>query len=262
MLRVLLALQLLPVASDCPNRVPAKDVISRFSDLINAEYVGQQQAIDIVKQRLDLYLEGERSDCSDWAMHLTGPGGSGKTFLAELVARSLFEEWAWKHPAPQLASSYAELVLSYTSTEQVRVPMPHQCGVTSLDMDAGDVEDVREWEYRVAEGLRESPAAVIIVNDIGRLQDANAVKEFGKLVCPAEGFPRFRHDPHGPFAAEAAEDGSGALFILSSDLTGLSLPSDECSEFAVESANVKQMASDFWTRKRLATPSWWHRVEP
>ena len=52
-----------------------------------------------------------RSTCRDWVLHFSGPSGSGKSFLAEIVASAAFDTWVEEpYPAAEygLAGSRSE----------------------------------------------------------------------------------------------------------------------------------------------------------
>ena len=78
----------------CPNAVSPYEVKRRFETLAARDYVGQQQAWHYVSSVLESYAGlAPRATCADWTLHFTGPSGSGKSFLAELIADAALEPW-------------------------------------------------------------------------------------------------------------------------------------------------------------------------
>lgn len=236
--------------SRCHNAVPRDQVKRRFESLASREYVGQQQAWNNVRVALESYTGlSPRATCGDWVLHFTGPSGSGKSFLAEIIANSAFYPWeleAYSFAQLGIASAACLAVgaLSWalgpvgmgvgctagavganavwnnaqiSSTFQVPQPFPSQCGVLQYKFSrSSGVDDVRLWEYRVAQELLRDPAAVIIVDDVGRLRDVTAFEHFGRLLCGVGGnsIPEFRKGPGDSVLVPASQ----ALFVLTSDL--------------------------------------------
>ena len=245
-----LSSQILP---GCPNAVLLGDVKRRFDSLAQRDYVGQQQAWHYVSGVLDSYTgTAPRATCSDWTLHLSGPSGSGKSFLAEVIANSAFEPWAIEHyDAAQYGSSATGAAVgaaagvwfggplgatvgaavggltgraAYSVTQSLGIgfraprPFPSQCGVRQHKFSRGTrVAEVRQWEYQIAAELQTDPTAIIVVDDVGRLHDAEAFEHFGRLLCGMGGnsIPEFRTGPGDDAALVPAGD---ALFILTSDL--------------------------------------------
>lgn len=78
----------------CPNGASLADVKRQFEQLAARDFVGQQQAWHYVSSVMESYTGlAPRATCADWTLHFTGPSGSGKSFLAELIASSAFEPW-------------------------------------------------------------------------------------------------------------------------------------------------------------------------
>ena len=236
----------------CTNGVPREEVKRRFESLASRDYVGQQQAWNYVRIALESYTGlAARATCSDWVLHFTGPSGSGKSFLAEMVADAAFDTWEEEpYTLAQLglastgclavgALSWAlgpivmgmgcaagavggnALLTAAQSTLgssfRAPKPFPSQCGVLQHKFSrSSGADEVRVWEYRVAQMLLRDPAAVIVVDDIGRLKDAEAFEHFGKLLCGAGGnsIPEFRTGPGDAMLVPASQ----ALFVLTSDL--------------------------------------------
>ena len=70
----------------CRNAVRREEVKERFEERARREFVGQQQAWNFVRDVLESYSGiAPRSTCRDWVLHFSGPSGSGKSFLAEIV---------------------------------------------------------------------------------------------------------------------------------------------------------------------------------
>lgn len=78
----------------CPNAAEPNTVKQSFERLAMRDYVGQQQAWHHVSAILEAYVGlAPRTTCADWTLHFTGPSGSGKSFLAELIADAALEPW-------------------------------------------------------------------------------------------------------------------------------------------------------------------------
>mmetsp|Transcript_42437 Transcript_42437/g.95909 ORF Transcript_42437/g.95909 Transcript_42437/m.95909 type:complete len:196 (+) Transcript_42437:540-1127(+) len=110
-------------------------------------------------------------------------------------------------------------VAQSTMQSSFRAPhaFPSQCGVSQHKFSrSSNVEEVRLWEYRVGQELLREPAAVIVLDDIGRLKDVEAFEHLGRLLCGVGGnsVPEFRTGPGDGLLVPASQ----ALFILTSDL--------------------------------------------
>ena len=96
----------------CRNAVRREEVKERFEERARREFVGQQQAWNFVRDVLESYSGiAPRSTCRDWVLHFSGPSGSGKSFLAEIVASAAFDTWVEEpYPAAEygLAGSRSE----------------------------------------------------------------------------------------------------------------------------------------------------------
>ena len=286
----------------CPNGVWADYVKDNFESLAQRDYVGQQQSWHYVSGVLEAYAGGApRATCADWTLHFTGPSGSGKSFLAELIANSAFEPWeeeaytlaqygvpsgggalggalGWMVAGPvgapvgaAVGSKVASKAwrtavdISGTLSRGFRAPrpFPSQCGVLQHKFSRGSTSaEVRAWEYRVAAELKNDPASVIIVDDIGRLKDAEAFEHFGQLLCGFGGnsIPEFRTGPGDDATLVPASE---ALFILTSDLElDESEVSVSCERDAWEPMldAVRQQSTRFWLDRQLMQPDWWEQI--
>eukprot|EP00326_Haptolina_ericina_P017777 CAMPEP_0181185492 /NCGR_PEP_ID=MMETSP1096-20121128/9534_1 /TAXON_ID=156174 ORGANISM="Chrysochromulina ericina, Strain CCMP281" /NCGR_SAMPLE_ID=MMETSP1096 /ASSEMBLY_ACC=CAM_ASM_000453 /LENGTH=245 /DNA_ID=CAMNT_0023274335 /DNA_START=121 /DNA_END=858 /DNA_ORIENTATION=+ len=217
----------------CSNGAPKDEIKRRFERAAARDYVGQQQSWNFVRDALESYTGlKSRATCRDWVLHFTGPSGSGKSFLAEIISNAAFDTWG------EEAYSFAQLGLASTScflvgalgwalgpvgmgagctagaigahtawsvaqsTMQSSFRAPHafpsQCGVSQHKFSrSSNVEEVRLWEYRVGQELLREPAAVIVLDDIGRLKDVEAFEHLGRLLCGVGGnsVPEFRTGP-------------------------------------------------------------------
>jgi hypothetical protein len=286
----------------CPNAVPAVDVKRRFETLAARDYVGQQQAWNYVSGALERYSGlAPRATCADWTVHFSGPSGSGKSFLAEIVANAAFQEWEEEpYPLAEIgaaaggamacgSAAYAiggllggplgagaagaacalgvhkawgalsELSSSMQRTFRATRPYPAQCGVINHKFSRkSTVEEVRTWEYRVAKSLLLDPRTIVVVDDIGRLKDAEAFEHFGNLLCGAGGssIPEFRTGPGDTEVVPA----SGALFLLTSDLemdAEFNELSEQLGSFDQMLDAVREQSSRFWAGRQLHMPDWW-----
>lgn len=122
-------------------------------------------------------------------------------------------------------------------------------------------EEVAQWEYRVAKELQREPASIIVVDDVGRLRDADAFEHFGKLLCGVGGnsVPEFRTGPGDAPRVVASE----ALFVLTSDLeldpaeTSIAC---EVDQWEVMLDAVRAQSSRFWSERSLPVPDWWEQI--
>jgi len=238
----------------CKNAAPGGEVRREFEARARRDYVGQEQAWDFVRTALESYVGlAPRTTCADWVLHFTGPSGSGKSFLAEIIASAAFEEWEdetypqaqlglgvascttlgalglWLGPLGGAVGCAAGTALAYTASNAAplvfpslntfRSPklFPTQCGVLQHKFGRGSgVAEVEAFEYAAAQVLLRDPAAVIVLDDIGRLSDSAAYEHLGKLLCGVGGnaVPEFRTNKEAPELIPA----SRALFVLTSDL--------------------------------------------
>ena len=169
----------------CRNAISREDVKPRFEERARREYVGQQQAWNFVRDVLESYSGiAPRTTCRDWVLHFSGPSGSGKSFLAEIIASAAFDTWeeeaypraeyglagtacatlgatgGWFGPLGWAGAGVgcaAGLAFSSLAREVAhsyfRAPKlyPRQCGVRlhKFARNAG-LAEVEEWEFRVA----------------------------------------------------------------------------------------------------------------
>ena len=286
----------------CVNAVAPDAVLRAFEAQAAAQYVGQQQSWHYVSAALESYTgAAPRATCADWTLHFSGPSGSGKSFLAELIGSAAFDPWGeesydvaqygvassggalggtlgWMVGGPvglglgsfagglgaqkvwQAAFKHSE-----TLRQGFRVPrpFPSQCGVLQHKFARGSsVAEVRAWEYRVAQELLRDPASVIVVDDIGRLRDAEAFEHFGRLLCGVGGnsIPEFRTGPEPDAALVPAGE---ALFVLTSDLEieeGEVSVSCETDAWEPMLDAVRAQSARFWLERHLPTPDWWEQI--
>ena len=295
----MIALSLLHVAS-CRNAAKRSEVKRRFEERARREYVGQQQAWNFVGHAIDGYAgDAPRGTCADWVLHFSGPSGSGKSFLAEIIANAAFDTWeeepyveqaldggalascgalfgakallgplGWGAAAAGCLGTYALASNSYTREmmhSYYKAPKlyPQQCGVRLHKFSRGaGVREVEEWEFRVAQELQRDPGAIIVVDDVGRLSDAAAFERFGQLLCGDGGnaIPEFRTG-RGDAAQRIAA--GGALFVLTSDLElDPSEPQLTCEvrSFELMLEAVRQQSRAFWRERNITTPDWWEQM--
>ena len=285
----------------CPNTGEPLAVKQNFERLAARDYVGQQQAWHHVSAVLEAYTGlAPRATCADWTLHFTGPSGSGKSFLAELIADAALEPWeeeayslsqlgvatgggalggavGWAIGGP-LTAGFGSSVGAYgarkawqtalalspamSSTFRTPRPFPSQCGVLQHKFARGSTRaEVAQWEYRVARELLREPGSVIVVDDVGRLRDAEAFEHFGQLLCGVGGnsVPEFRVGPGDSQRVAASE----ALFVLTSDLElDPSEVSISCEVDAWEQMldAVRGQSSRFWAERGLHMPDWWEQI--
>jgi hypothetical protein len=295
-------LALLPLArARCPNAVEPLEVKRAFERLAARDFVGQQQSWAYVSPILESYTGlAPRATCADWTLHFTGPSGSGKSFLAELIANAAFQPWeeepysmaqmgitggggaaggtlGWFLGGPvgvalgSSAGAYGakrawEAALDYVpslgSTFRAPKPFPSQCGVVQHKFSRGStVEEVAQWEYRVAAELQRDPTSVIVVDDVGRLKDAEAFEHFGRLLCGVGGnsVPEFRTGPTDPTLVAANQ----ALFVLTSDLEVDPMETQiSCEIDAWEGMldAVRRQSMRFWSDRNMHVPDWWQQM--
>jgi|EP00900_Chrysochromulina_parva_P026861 hypothetical protein len=283
----------------CHNAVSREAVLRTFEAQVAAHYVGQQQTWHYVSAALESYTGGApRATCSDWTVHFTGPSGSGKTFLAELIGNAAFEPWGeeaydiaqygvasgggalgaalgWMVGGPLgvglgatagglAAQKVMQAAMSSESLGfRVPHPFPSQCGVLQHKFSRGSsLAEVRQWEYRVAQELRRDPTSIIVVDDIGRLRDAQAFEHFGTLLCGVGGnsIPEFRAGPEPDAPLVPAGE---ALFVLTSDLeldeTEISV-SCETDAWEPMLDAVRAQSGRFWQVMQLPAPDWWQQI--
>ena len=285
----------------CPNVADPTSVKLNFERLAAQSYVGQQQAWNYVSAVLEAYVGlAPRATCADWTLHFTGPSGSGKSFLAELIADAALEPWDEEaYSLTQLGVGatggalggafgfavggpitaglgsavgafttrrawQAALAVSPTlsSTFRAPTPFPSQCGVLQHKFARGSsAEEVAQWEYRVARELLREPTSVFVVDDIGRLRDAAAFEHFGRLVCGVGGNTVPEfRTGPGDSPRVAASD---ALFVLTSDLEldpSETSVSCEMDQWEPMLDAVRTQSSKFWSDRNLHIPDWWEQI--
>lgn len=287
----------------CANAAAGEDVRRSFEARARRDYVGQHQAWNFVRRALESYVGlAPRATCADWVLHFTGPSGSGKSFLAEIIASAAFEEWEEeRYPRAQLglastscallgslglalgplgatlgcaagaavaasAVDRAQEVLpsvlpAWHRSFRASAPFPGQCGVRLHKFSRGSgLSEVEAFEHAVAHQLLRDPAAVIVLDDVGRLADAAAFDRLGKLLCGVGGsaVPEFRTSATEPELVPA----SRALFILTSDLEvgaadGGGSMGCEAGSFEQMLGAVREQSRTFWASRKQLTPDWW-----
>lgn len=285
----------------CKNAVSGEEVRRNFESRARRDYVGQQQAWSFVRVALEAYVGlAPRSTCADWVLHFTGPSGSGKSFLAEIIAGAAFGEWEDEsYPRASLgiasatcavmggiglalgplgatfgcaagaavavkASDAAQQALSSFRSFRAPKPFPGQCGVRQHKFGRGSgLAEVEAFEYAVAAELLRDPAAVIVLDDVGRLADAAAYEHLGRLLCGVGGnaVPEFRTSPDDAELVPAPR----ALFILTSDLElgaadGGGGMGCEAGSFEQMLGAVRAQSASFWTARKQLTPDWWEAL--
>ena len=284
----------------CSNAARREEVQRRFEARARRDYVGQQQSWNYVRRLLESYVGlAPRATCSDWVVHFTGPSGSGKSFLAEIIADAAFEPWEEEpYPRASTAAATAGCALvgwmgmflgpvgasvgctagAYGATAIIdaaqhaitplqsafRAPrsFPAQCGVRQHHFGRNSgLAEVEAWEYSVAAELLRDPAAVLVLDDVGRLNDAAAFDHLGRLLCGVGGnsVPEFRTGPTRPELVPA----SHALFVLTSDLeldaSDGAIGCELGTSFEEMLDRVSAQSARFWSERALAPPDWWGR---
>ena len=285
----------------CPNAAAPANVKVNFERLAARDYVGQQQAWHYVSAVMESYAGlAPRATCTDWTLHFSGPSGSGKSFLAELIADAALEPWEEESYSLSqmgvatsggalggalgmvlggpvtagLASSVGaygarrawqaalSLSPSLSSTFRVPRPFPSQCGVLQHKFARGsNLAEVEQWEYQVARELQKEPTSVIVVDDVGRLHGAEAFAHFGRLLCGVGG-NAVPEFRTGPGDAPRVA-AAEALFVLTSDLEidpGETAISCEVEQWEPMLETVRAQSARFWSERGLHTPDWWHQV--
>lgn len=285
----------------CVNAVAPTMVKPNFERLAMRDYVGQQQAWHYVSAVLESYADlAPRATCADWTLHFTGPSGSGKSFLAELIADAALEPWeeeayslsqlgvatgggalggalGWALGGPLSAGvgssvgAYGarrawevalELSPSLSSTFRTPRPFPSQCGVLQHKFARGSTRaEVEQWEFRVGRELLREPASIIVVDDVGRLRDTDAFDHFGRLLCGVGG-NAIPEFRTGPGDAPRVA-AAEALFVLTSDLeieAGETSMSCEVDQWEPMLDAVRAQSARFWTERGLHMPDWWQQI--
>lgn len=80
------------------NRRRLSEVISSYNEQINEVFVGQSRAVREVRRNVESHIRllnsednADRNSNTASVLHLVGPSGTGKSFLAEIVATSFFK---------------------------------------------------------------------------------------------------------------------------------------------------------------------------
>ena len=167
----------LPDAPGCRNAVRVRDVSAKLEAALERHVAGHRRQ----KQKLLAHVKVHCSNLryrkpKGLRLHLTGPSGVGKSFLARLVAQSFFEE-----------QERAVLSLHEWWGVEPR-PYPTQCGVAwykfaSLESEAAAFKAVQAALAAAVAEVRRCPQAVLIFEDVNRLPPA-ALNQLEVLTEP------------------------------------------------------------------------------
>ena len=247
----------------CPNAAPDWNAtLSTFDARVRRDYVGQAEPRRIARESLYRFFGRTRSTCGERVLHFTGPSGSGKSFLAQITAEAIFDAWEYElYPSMTYGDDCTAAHAYDVRSFRARRSFPSQCGVNQHKFSAATTERAVElWGQRVAETLLSDGSAVVIVDDVLRIDDQAALDRLGELICPSgDGIPAFK-------TAEGEEaKAARALFILTSDLEPPQggerhLACDAAHTWAEVVAAVGRQQDDFWRTSGLRRPEWWSRV--
>ena len=85
----------LVVLGGCPNAIDLEEVRDVFDVRVKDTIVGQAGALAAARSAIENWRRRDQKECEDRVLHLTGPSGTGKTLLSEIIAGSLFNDtWA------------------------------------------------------------------------------------------------------------------------------------------------------------------------
>ena len=194
------------VYGGCPNAIDLDEVRSVFDDRAKRLIVGQAGALAAARSAIESWRRRDQRDCEDRVLHLTGPSGTGKTLLSEIIAGSLFND-TWSNEPFGFCGALKHK-FEFRAT-------------TSSNSARRIQRDIDLLENKVANVLKTEPHAVIVLDDVGRAPQA-MLDRLGELICPpggSESMGRFRGEfevREGEYVVEEVSARS-ALFILTSD---------------------------------------------
>ena len=192
------------VYGGCPNAIDLDEVRSVFDDRAKRLIVGQAGALAAARSAIESWRRRDQRDCEDRVLHLTGPSGTGKTLLSEIIAGSLFND-TWSNEP--LASVVLKHKFEFRAT-------------TSSNSKRRIQRDIDLLENKVANVLKTEPHAVIVLDDVGQAPrrcwtGSASLSPAGKVGSMG----RFRGEfevREGEYVVEEVSARS-ALFILTSD---------------------------------------------
>ena len=196
----------LVVLGGCPNAIDLEEVRDVFDVRVKDTIVGQAGALAAARSAIENWRRRDQKECEDRVLPLTGPSGTGKTLLSEIIAGSLFND------------TWANEPFGFCGVLKHKF----EFRATGSASSAKRLErDIALLENKVANVLKAEPHAVIVLDDVGRAPQA-MLDRLGELICPpggTESMGRFRgqfETRDGEYVVEEVSS-RHALFVLTSD---------------------------------------------
>lgn len=192
------------LVANCPNAIDPEDVRGVFDERAKRLIVGQAGALAAARSSIETWRHRAAKECEDRVLHLTGPSGTGKTLLAEIIAGTLFNDTWSSEPFGFCGTLKHKFEFRASSARGNRMQ-----------------RDIDLFENKVANVLKTEPHAVIVLDDVGRAPQA-MLDRLGELICPPSGsdsMGSFRGQfevREGEYVVEEVS-AKNALFILTSD---------------------------------------------
>jgi len=276
---VLLGLCVVVADASCPNKVFREEVVSRFNQQVETNFVGQSRAVRTIRELLQdhaLELSSSREG-GPLVVHLVGPSGTGKTFMAEIMSTSLFDDCntnlaAVQGHARRFMDGVAKRIPSvFPEVSMVRNVFSkgkraflsrrcdelnqkleiwrQACGINYIkfhfraddepesEENPSDASQMRLFLEMAAKSLEEEPNSVLIFDDFNHC-GRTCVSMLKELLT--------MHSITVSKGKQTVVSASRAVVVICSDLTnmGLNLDPDETYESALRA--VEQATEEFW----------------
>jgi len=240
-------------------------MVKHFGDEVESSFVGQTDAVRLVRNSLHDFVENPAG--VPLILHLVGPAGTGKSLMAEIIAKSLFDDCestmarrlsetakqyqiskSWRSMVPYVGVALDKVtgflgsqLQSCESHDDKLADWRSACGIVHKTVFLGEeAEPIRSFLDRASQELKFQPKSVLILDDFNNCDSACATNLKDLLSSHI-----------ATSLTGETVSASQAVIIICSDLTnmGLSLSPSESYETALE--KVSSVAIETWGRDSL-----------
>lgn len=255
----------------CPNRRFDNDVISTFNARVEHDFVGQSHAVRMIREHLQDFVHGVDTKERPVVLQLVGPSGTGKTFMAELIANSIYDDCistsnlikghltnamrklgSWLHStalAPSVGSMDPVkplLTRSCTEDSAKLEDWRQACGIVTATFaepqegsstpDAQNEGILRSFLRKAAQVLEDEPRVVLVLDDFVYCK-GSCVSMLKDLLTKGV----FSHPDKGD-----AISAKQSLIVLTTDLREFGLLLDPSQTYQSAVDTVQQAIEDYW----------------
>ncbi|GBG28857.1 Chaperone protein ClpB [Hondaea fermentalgiana] len=254
--------------ASCANHQHDTFVLDDFNARVKRDFVGQPAAVRAVRDILETFVHETEDPVRPLSVQLVGPSGTGKTYMAEMMATAIFHDcepsimdnvrgglgtvgrWLGKQnllpklEVPGLLD--AVMKRSCAENDPKLDSWRKACGIVTTsftnpqekakDPDAHNIQKIKTFFQRAAQTLRKDPRAVLVFDDFvyckrGCVTELKTLLTEGSFTDPVTG---------------ASVSAKKSLIILTTDLREFGLMLDPGLSYEDAVQTVQDAVDDYW----------------